>query len=119
MERKPFEIRVAGHELVLELGRCVCVLFRQQQEVDYLAVQLEEERTLRIFNNVELVRWMAGIALTADGTPYQVTADDELFRDEYGWSPPVIIKGSPNDDEMEWFLDVNTRDIDKEWSDGV
>lgn len=118
-ELKPFEIKVAGYELSLQLGHCVCVLFRTQQEVDYLAVQMEEERTLRIFNNVELVRWMAGLALHQDGTPYQVAADDRLFYDEYGWNPATIIKIAPSEDELELWLDVNARDIDKEWQNGI
>lgn len=123
-ELKPFEIKIGERELKLCLGKCAVVLFREQQEVDYLAIDTsdegdEERTTLRVFNNVQLVRYMAGVALQPDGTPYMVTADEQLFRDEYGWNPPVIIKNSPNDEEMEWFLDVNTRDIDKEWNDGV
>lgn len=116
MIEKPFEIKVAGRELSLGVGRCACVLFRTQQEVDYLAVDIsdEEQRTLRVFNNVELVRWMAGLALQEDGTPYQVTADDRLFRDEYGWSPAVVIKNRPSEDELDWYVDVNTVDLDEE-----
>jgi hypothetical protein len=123
MEAKPFEIRVGGRELKLELGKCACVLFREQQEIDYLAIDTsepedEDRTTLRIFNNVQMVRWMAGLALTEDGTPYQVAADNKLFRDEYGWNPPVILKNAPNNDELEWWLDVQTRDLEKEWNNG-
>lgn len=121
-ERRPFEIRVAGRELCLELGKCACVLFRESQDVDYLAIDISEEgedRTLRVFNNVEMVRWLAGLALQPDGTPYQVTMNGDLFRDEYGWNPATVIKQHPTEDELEWYLDVNTRDIDKEWGDGI
>jgi hypothetical protein len=116
---KPFEVTIGGRDLSLEAGKCACVLFRRQQEVDYLAVDISTEEepdvTLRVFNNVPFVRWLAGIALEADGTPYMVTADEKLFRDEYGWNPAVIIKEQPNEDELEYFLDVNTRDLDAEW----
>ena len=33
----------------------------------------------------------------------------------YGWNPPVIEKEKPSEREMELWLDVNTRDLDKEW----
>jgi len=62
-ERKIFECRVAGRDLELRLGNCAIVLFRTQQEVDYLAVELDDDdegTTLRVFNNPEMVRWMAG-----------------------------------------------------------
>lgn len=117
MEAKPFEATIGDRELVLNLGDCACVLFRTQQEVDYLAVSTVDEgedAILRVFNNVNLVRWMAGIALEADGTPYMVTMNDGLFRDEYGWNPAVVIKHEPNTEELEWFVDVNTQDLDGE-----
>jgi hypothetical protein len=120
-EPRDFEIKVGSRELSLNAQNCVAVMFRKHCEVDYLSVNVvedEENRILRIFNNARLVRWMAGICITESG--YELTtADDEAFADEYGFNPTIIIKQEPSDAEKEYFLDVNMRNIDKEWNDGI
>lgn len=123
MEMKPFEFRIGEREMSVSLGRVACVLFRTQQEVDYLAVNTsqegdEESTVLRIFNNVDLVRWMAGFSLHKDGQGL-TTDDGHTFREEYGWNPATVVKNAPNDDEMEWFLDVNARNLESEWERGL
>jgi len=122
-ERKVFECRVAGHDLTLRLGNCAVVLFRTNQEVDYLAIDLEneDEQTLRVFNNPSFVRWMAGYRLTKTGDNYDrpqvlnFEGSPDSFRELTGWNPPVIEKEEPNEAEMEMFLDVNTGNLDAEW----
>lgn len=117
--QRPFEVTVGEYQLSLTLGRCACVMFRNQQEVDYLAVNAsapgdEEESALRIFNNIKLVRWMAGFAFHEDGIGL-TTAEGQTFHEQYGWWPAVIIKDEPSETELEWFLDVNAGNIDEEW----
>lgn len=119
LERKPFEFKVGDRELSVKMGEIACVMFRHQQEVDYLAVNTtqegdEESTVLRIFNNTKLVRWLAGFAFNDDGVGL-TTADGRTFHDDFGWNPPAIIKENPNESELEWFLDVNAGKIDEEW----
>lgn len=119
LEQKPFEFRVGEHELSVKLGEIACVMFRQQQEVDYLAINTtqegdEESSVLRIFNNVKLVRWLAGFAFHEDGIGL-TTAEGRTFHDDFGWWPATVIKWRPNESELEWFLDVNAGNIDQEW----
>lgn len=119
-EIRSFEIKVAERDIELILGNCVVVLFRQQQELDYLAIELEEEEsTLRIFNNAPFARWMGGLAIRQDidgSYVYDsVTMNGESFHELTGWNPPVIIKQSPTEQEMEMWLDINAGGIDKEW----
>lgn len=122
-ELKPFEFRIGEREMSVKLGEVACVLFRAQQEVDYLAINTteegdEESTVLRIFNNVNLVRWLAGMSLHEDGQGL-TTDDGRTFREQHGWNPPVIIKNQPNESEMEWFLDVNARNLESEWEKGL
>lgn len=120
-ELKPFEFRIGEREMSVKLGEVACVLFRAQQEVDYLAINTteeddEESTVLRIFNNVELVRRMAGFSLHGNGLS---TDEGVTFFDEYGWNATTIVKAAPNDDEMEWFMDVNARNLESEWEKGL
>lgn len=123
IERKPFEMNVRGEQHSLTLGMCAVVMFRINQAVDYLAVDLTEEgeedkTTLRIFNNEDMVRWMAGYAIIhrEDGVHRQtIMMNGETFREQHGWNPVVIEKETPSDTEEEMWLDVQARDVDKEW----
>lgn len=121
---RTFECSVAGRELALVIGNCACVLFRTQQEVDYLAVDIiedNEEQTLRVFNNTSLIRWMAGYRLKRhEGNmmrPLVLNFKDvpSSFRELTGWNPAVIEREMPSESELEMFLDVNAGRIDQEW----
>lgn len=123
-ERKTFEVTIGSYDLSLRLGNCACVLFRRQQEVDYLAIDLEddEEQTLRVFNNPDMVRWMAGFRIIEkEGNVFRQAvlnhenSPNESFRERTGWNPFIIEKEEPNEGELEMFLDVNAADLDKEW----
>lgn len=124
-ERKIFECRVAGHELELMLGNCAVTLFRSTPEVDYLAVDLEDDLILRVFNNPGFVRWLAGYRIAKAGDNYdrpQVLSFEhspDSFRELTNWNPPVIEKEEPSDEEMEMFLDVNLTGLDREWQEGL
>lgn len=120
MNEKPFEIRVAGFDVALTLGKCACVLFRTTPGIDYLKVDISEDtgiedNTLTIFNNVELVRYMAGIALDSSGRPLQTANDGESFAETYGWNPAVVIKWQPSDKEREDWLEVTAENLEDEW----
>lgn len=124
-ERKIFECSIAGRELELFLGNCAVAMFRSMPEVDYLAVDIEDDLVLRIFNNPEFVHWMAGYRIARAGDNYDrpqvlnFKDSPDSFRELTGWNPPVIEKEEPTDNEMEWFLDVNAGNIDQEWQEGV
>jgi hypothetical protein len=110
------------------------MLFRTCVEVDYLAVQttemmLDEETqmiepedvVLRVFNNPEFVRWMAGYRLAKAGDnwdrPQVLNFRDspDSFRELTGWNPIVVEKDEPSPAEMEMFLDINLTGLDEEW----
>lgn len=123
MSERSFEIKVGGRSIELELGKCAVSLFRRKQEVDYLAVQDpdDEENVMRIFNNEDFVRWVAGyqIDVGEDGIerPTVYMENDNFdhpvtFRELTGWSPSVIEKENPLDWEEEMWLDVQMRDLD-------
>lgn len=122
---KAFEIKVSGRSYLLKLGNCAVCLFRQNPEASYLAVDLnqqepEETGTMRIFNNIDLCEWMAGLAIRESGGNYFydcVVKDDKTFNEEYGWLPATVIKQAPNLREQEWYLDVAIDGLDKEWQD--
>lgn len=123
---KPFEIQVGGQSVALSLGNCAVVLFRRQQEVDYICVNIEveedgkaEDAVLRIFRNEDVARYMAGMSIR-EVLPGRFMYDcvefnHDTFHEEYGWSPPVIIKNAPNEDEQQWFADVEVAALDREW----
>lgn len=122
-ERKPFEFKVGERKFSVKLGEIACIMFRHQQEVDYLAINTteegdEESSVLRIFNNVKLVRWLAGFAFHEDGIGL-TTAEGRTFHDDFGWNPVAIIKAEPTPAELEWFLDVNARNLESEWEKGL
>lgn len=115
-----FEITVGGRDVSLEIGRCAVALFRTQQEVQYLAVDLDDEQTLRIFNNSEFAEWVAGYRLEEHNgvldrpTVYtEYHGQDRTFREITGWSPVTIEKETPSDTEIEMWLDINASDIDE------
>jgi len=122
IEKKTFEVTVAGRDLSLFIGNCAIALFRTQQEVDYIAVDIEEdgeEQTLRVFNNPELARWMAGYSITYNkhGLLRLPVNDlehhtDHSFRELMGWNPAVIEREQPNDKELEMWTEVNTTDLE-------
>lgn len=122
---KPFEIKTMGHLVELKLGHCVCNLFRLTPDVDYLAVDIEDDErfdgdTLRIFNNEDLVRWMAGIAFkeTHRGNfmPGLVEMNDTPFRETYHWNPAVIIRDEPSEVEQLWWTELQVDKLDEEWA---
>lgn len=129
MERRAFEVKVGDYDLALELGNCACVLFRSQQEVDYLAIDVEDDQTLRIFNNVDFVRWLAGYSIAErDGNIYRPTTRNsdlgnatfrEFIATDGGepWGPAVIEREAPNDREVEMWVEINASDLDgeREW----
>jgi hypothetical protein len=129
-ERHSFEVRVGGIELMLNLHNCCAVLFRNCVEVDYLAIDSEENenQTIRIFNNPEFVRWMAGYEITNKAGEIQRTPVSRevepgvrvTFREFVSadggepWSPPIVEREEPNEREMEMFLDLNAGDMESE-----
>ena len=120
-ERKIFECSVGGRDLELFLGNCAITLFRSTPEVDYLAVELEDDLVLRVFNNPEFVRWMAGYRIAKAGDNYDrpqvlnFRDSPDSFRELTGWNPAVVEKEEPSELEMEMFLDVNLTGLDDEW----
>lgn len=124
--RNAFEIKVGEHELILTLGNCACVLFRRSQEIDYLAVDVEDDQTIRVFNNPEIVRWIAGYQLKEkDGNWYRTLTRREVepgvkvsFREfisqggAEAWSPAIVEREEPSDREIEMFMEVNSEDFD-------
>lgn len=119
-----FEITVAGREISLEIGRCAVALFRAQQEVSYIAVDLDDEQTLRIFNNLEFARWLAGYQIVEDngviGRPAvlaEFNGEDKTFREITGWNPAVVEREHPSEHEIEMWTDVNMRDMEGGLSD--
>jgi hypothetical protein len=133
---KRFEIRVGGREVELRLGHCAVVLFRREadQELDYVAVDMtedgEEQTTLRIFDNVQFARWLGGYAIGRDEdgelvrtTMYLCDESDpndepKTYRSLMDWNPPVIEKEKPTDQEKELWLDVQARNLEREWQEG-
>lgn len=120
VEQKPFEISVAGYDLSLTLGKCACVLFRTTPDVDYLKVDISEEsgiedNALTVFNNQDLVRWLAGFCFQVDGMPLKTMLNGESFADSHGWNPAVVVKWEPTESETEGWLAVTTGDLEKEW----
>lgn len=126
----PFEILVSGKPYLLELGRCAIALFRSKQEVDYISLDLSEddnESVMRIFDNQQFVRWVAGyeIQTNEDGelireTTYmeeEESGERKTFREVTGWNPPVIEKDKPYEWEEDMWIEVQTRNIEKELDD--
>lgn len=120
---KPFEFHIGDKDFALELGMCAVALFRKQQEVAYIAVDLEqegEEVTMRIFNNPEIAHWLAGYELVEkDGNYYRVVKRmpyegiSQTFREVHGWNPAIIEREEPNEREIDMWVDVNTKDLDE------
>lgn len=122
MERQTFEIKVNGKPVLLELGKCAVALFRTKQEVDYVAIDTVDEdgepALIRLFNNVDFARWVAGYAIeevegVLERTPVFNDEDDLTFRETVGWNPSVIEKDEPFDWEEEMWVELNTRDLEK------
>ena len=121
MERRAFEIKVGDHELSLALGKCAVALFRQQQEVSYVAVDLEDDRILRIFNNPDLAFDMGGYRLVeSSGELYRPTSRrdwgngyEQTFREAFGWNPSIVERETPSDWEIEAWVELNTQDLDE------
>lgn len=117
-ERKDFELRVNNQDYVLRLGNCAVNLFINEQEKDYLYIEAQEELpAVRLFLNQGLVRWMAGIAINPDSEYMYVNTywnhedgRETVFREEYGWNPPVLIREEPSEREREMFIEVSTDD---------
>lgn len=111
-----FEITVGGKEVLLQYGKWAVALFRRQQEVDYIAVDLDDDGgTLRIFNNPDIARWFAGYEISEkDGriarTP--MFRDNQLFRNLVGYNPAVIERETPNESEIEMWTEINAADME-------
>jgi len=135
-ELRSFECSVGGRDLSLTPENCIAMLFRTCVEVDYLAIQTTEmvvdEHTqeispedviLRVFNNPEMVRWMAGYRIAEAGDNYDrpqvlnFSGSPDSFKELTGWNPITVEKNEPSESEMEMFLDVNVGNIDQEWKD--
>lgn len=126
-ELKPFNLEVNGEQYELTRSNCAIAMFRTKQEMDYLVIMGEEEgEVTRVFNYVNLVRWMGGLAIRMgeDGelshlTTYMEGDDDtdttDTFRNRYGWNPNTVIKDQPYDWEEERWVAVNTNALDEEW----
>lgn len=120
--RQAFEIKVGDKDLSLTLGMCAVALFRTNQEVSYIAVDLEDDQTLRIFNNADVAFDMAGYTLVErDGELYRPTArrdwgngSAQTFREVHGWNPAVIEREEPNEREIEMFVEINSSDLDED-----
>ena len=128
-EYKPFNLEVNGEQYELHPSNCALAMFREKPEIDYLVINgQEEDEVIRVFNYVNLVRWMGGFAvkLAADGevsylSTYMTDEDDpendaDTFRNRYGWNPNTVIKDRPYDWEEERWVQVNTKAIDDEWA---
>lgn len=121
-EALPFEIEVDGRRYILSLGNCAVVLFRQQQEVDYLTIDRGVEDPMQAFNNPDMCHYIAGYQITEeDGELHRLTTlyEDATFRTRYGWNPPTVEKERPSDKEMEDYLEIATRDLEDEWQKGL
>jgi len=121
---KTFTIETNGHRLNLRAGVVMSVLFRKNCEVDYFAVDLDDypdvgEGVLRVFNNEDLARWMAGVAFeeTHRGRlkPFVPEINGKAFREEYGWNAGVIIREEPSETEKQWYTEVLADALDSEW----
>lgn len=114
-----FEITVGGREVSLQVGRCAVALFRRQQEVSYIAVDQEDETTLRIFNNLEFAQWLSYKIVEENGAISRLpvvaefNGEDKTFREVTGWSPAVVEREEPSEHEIEMWADVNARDMEK------
>lgn len=126
-KEKPFPIETNGYKLSLRAGTVMSVLFRHNCEVDYLAIDLDEypetpeqNAVLRIFNNEDLARWMAGISLreTFRGhfKPDLPEMSGKTFRETYGWNSGVIIREAPTETEKQWFTEAMVGSMDDEWA---
>lgn len=118
-ERKPFQFEVGDETYIAELGKCACVLFRNLGEVDYFALDIDDDNVLRVFNSVDIVRWIAGYRLEQrDGNFYRVPTrageDRSTFREQHGWNPSVIEKEEPSERELDMWIELNTADLDGE-----
>lgn len=120
MEKQPFECEVNGQKYRL-IGGCAIVLFRNLSPANYIAIQ-DEDKTVKGYNNPDLCFWMAGYKLEIgeDDEIHRptVTCDDETFRTQHGWSPIVIEKEEPDDNEQAEYTEVVTAGIDEEWLNG-
>ena len=128
-EIKPFNLEVNGEPYVLTPENCAIAMFREKSEIDYLVINGEEEgEVTRIFNYVNLVRWMGGfcVKIAQDGevshlSTYMTGEDEDdatdTFRNRYGWNPNTVVKDRPYDWEEERWIAVNTQAIEDEWKD--
>jgi hypothetical protein len=115
-----FEIKVGERSVDLQIGRCAVVLFRQQQEVSYIAIEMEDDNYMRIFNNRPFAEWLAGYKLIRHEESFaRPTARlpydgiDQTFREVAGWNAVTIEKEQPSDWELDLWTEVNTEDLDK------
>lgn len=112
-----FEINVGDREISLQIGRCAVALFRKQQEVSYIAVDLDDDSTLRIFNNLGFAQWLSYKIEEENGVINRIpvvaefNGEDKTFREVTGWSPAIVEREEPSEHEIQMWLDINARDL--------
>ena len=124
MEKQPFHIKVGDtiypvgeHDICLEMFRPD--LEPDHSDRDYIAVLLregegEEPREYFVFDRIELLTWMGGIALSRERERMLRNAERSggSFREHMGWNPDVYIKDYMIPEEEEVYTEYLLQDLD-------
>lgn len=116
-EQKPFYCEVVTDQrrerMALNIGNCAVALFRKRPEMDYLAVQMDEENWIFMFDKHPLIYYMGGVALGREAQ-HQLHMMEKFngfktFYEKFGWSPDVVVEDYPSKDEVDVYMDYLMR----------
>ena len=102
------------HTVILTPFNSQIALFRKEPGADYLHLAFgEPERQTRLFEKIELITWIGGVALTKERERMlkglnRINGD---FDARFGFRPAVVIEDYTADEEYQEYMRYLTRDI--------
>ena len=117
MSKEPFYLQLSTGSRELTTDNCGIALFRDNPDMDYLDMWEEQEDGSEthtwLFNNRELVIWMAGaVAREKDRRLLQdANRTHGSFRENAGWNPPVCIEDEASPTEVELYTQSLLQDL--------
>lgn len=91
------------------IGLLALALFWRDSHMDYIAVgfQREKEEWTRMFEQYDLLDWMAGFVLPVNQRRQRDLAvqhrNNQTFLETYGWTPDTVIELRPSEHEREGY----------------
>ncbi len=114
-EAKSFDIKLQreGKEtkVALTVANCALAYFRHRPDMDYLAVNNNEEWTF-IFDKHPLIYWMGGLALSQEGQRmlHLMEINNGRFEERYGFNPDIVIEDYPSQNELDVYIQYEIGD---------